>query len=186
MSAGNHGCALLTFPQWQRAKPTCHWLLMSSSPPSRPLWTCLLLHSGRQVLAGWGQVLKCFCSFNESRCSHYAFTCTHARARTHTSRQKCVMAIQCQGSSRPALSSVICYHLKTGAVKYLVWSVFKHLEVPGFVPGSCIRLYEWSWWLLVDALWVLKPGCIIKNGAWPMCGCTRILCIGNHMYVFRF
>lgn len=170
---GNQWCALLTFPQWQCAKPTCHWLLMSPSAPSRPLWMCLLLQSGRQVLAGQGKVLKCFCSFNESRCPHSAFTCTYK----HNHTRMCTKGNWCLGSLCTTLLSVVCYQLKTGREKYLVGCALKHIKSRALFLGLASTFMDEvdGWW----TYYTVRSGCIIKNGDWSVSGCTRTLYIGN-------
>lgn len=75
-------------PNWE---PVMCWHFLSDSRPNQhvtgswclPLvlhihcWTCLMLHSKRQVLAGWGKVLECMCSFSESRCCPRSFSFLH-------------------------------------------------------------------------------------------------------------
>lgn len=76
-------------PNWE---PVMCWHFLGDSRPNQhvtgswclPLvlhihcWTCLMPHSKRQVLAGWGKVLECMCSFSESRCCPRSFSFLHA------------------------------------------------------------------------------------------------------------
>lgn len=106
----------LTFPQWQSAKPTCHRLLMSPFSPSRPLWTCLLLHRCWQEEDRFSNV--CAISVKADVFNLYS--------HTHTLECVCTSTTQCLGTLPKALMSVTCYQLKTGSRKYLVWRIFKH------------------------------------------------------------
>ena len=118
----NQWCALMTFPQLQRARPTCQWLVMSPSPPSRPLWMCRLRHLGRQVLAGRDRFSNVCALLMKADVRSVRSHCTLTHIHT------CTIANQCLGSLHMALLSVVRYQPKTERPKYLVWSVFKHLK----------------------------------------------------------
>lgn len=74
------------------------------------------------------QVLKCLCSFSESRCSQCEFACAHSHTRT--------MAIQSLGSWPTALLFVVCYQQETGRAKIFSLEGLQSFKVTFF--SSCV------------------------------------------------